>query len=44
MDNGFMTMGEEGWKEHWAKEAFVLRDSRLAERTVPETDLFAGLR
>ena len=42
MDNGFMTLGEEGWKEHWAKEAFVLRESRLGP-TAPETDLFAGL-
>jgi len=43
MDNGFMTLGEEGWKEHWAREAFILRESRLPENTVPETDLFAGL-
>jgi LmbE family N-acetylglucosaminyl deacetylase len=43
MDNGFMTLGEEGWKEHWAKEAFILRESRLGVNTVPETDLFAGL-
>jgi len=42
MDNGFMTLGEEGWKEHWAKEAFVLRASRIGP-TAPETDLFAGL-
>jgi N-acetyl-1-D-myo-inositol-2-amino-2-deoxy-alpha-D-glucopyranoside deacetylase len=43
MDSGFMTLGEQGWKDYWAKEAFVLRDSRLTESTVPETDLFAGL-
>jgi hypothetical protein len=42
MDNGFMTLGEAGWKEHWAKEAFILRESRIAS-TIPETDLFAGL-
>ncbi len=42
MDNGFMTLGEQGWKDHWAKEAFILRESRVAS-TIPETDLFAGL-
>jgi len=42
MDNGFMTLGEDGWKTHWAKEAFVLRESRIPS-TTPESDLFAGL-
>ncbi len=42
MDSGFMTLGEEGWKTHWAKEAYVLRKSRVGP-TAPETDLFAGL-
>ena len=42
MDNGFMVFGEEGWKEHWAREAYVLRESRV-ETPKPEDDLFAGL-
>jgi len=42
MDNGFMVFGEEGWKEHWAREAYILRESRI-ESGIPETDLFAGL-
>jgi LmbE family N-acetylglucosaminyl deacetylase len=42
MDSGFMSLGEEGWKRHWAKEAFILRESRV-ETSIPETDLFAGL-
>jgi len=42
MDSGFMVFGEEGWKEHWAKEAFVLRESTV-ETTTPEDDLFAGI-
>ena len=42
MDSGFMVIGEEGWKSSWAKEAFVLRESRI-ETTTPEDDLFAGL-
>jgi LmbE family N-acetylglucosaminyl deacetylase len=43
MNNGLMTLGEEGWKQHWSREAFILRESRLPEKTTPETDLFAGL-
>ena len=42
MDSGFMVFGEEGWKEHWAQEAFILRESRVDTKK-PETDLFAGL-
>jgi len=42
MDSGFMVFGEEGWKEHWAREAFVLRESTV-ETTTPEDDLFAGI-
>jgi N-acetyl-1-D-myo-inositol-2-amino-2-deoxy-alpha-D-glucopyranoside deacetylase len=42
MDSGFMVIGEEGWKSSWAKEAFVLRESRV-ETATPEDDLFAGL-
>src|SRR4051794_25366446 len=39
---GFMALGEEGWKQYWSKESYILRESRLPE-TTPETDLFAGL-
>jgi N-acetyl-1-D-myo-inositol-2-amino-2-deoxy-alpha-D-glucopyranoside deacetylase len=42
MTNGFMVLGEEGWKQHWSKEAFILRDSRVPT-TTPEDDLFAGI-
>jgi LmbE family N-acetylglucosaminyl deacetylase len=42
MDSGFMVMGEEGWKAHWAREAFILRESSV-ETARPEDDLFAGL-
>ena len=41
-DSGFMVFGEAGWKEHWSKEAYILRESRV-ETSKPETDLFAGL-
>jgi hypothetical protein len=42
MDSGFMLFGEEGWKEHWSKEAYILRESSV-ETEKPENDLFAGL-
>ncbi len=42
MDNGFMVFGEEGWKQFWSKEAYLLRESRVPT-TTPETDLFAGI-
>jgi LmbE family N-acetylglucosaminyl deacetylase len=42
MDSGFMLFGEDGWKEHWSKEAFILRESRVDTKK-PESDLFAGL-
>ena len=38
----FMRFGQDGWREFWAREAFILRESRL-EPALPETDLFAGL-
>jgi N-acetyl-1-D-myo-inositol-2-amino-2-deoxy-alpha-D-glucopyranoside deacetylase len=41
-DNGFMVLGEAGWKEFWTKEAFILRESRIPS-TPREDDLFAGL-
>ncbi|HLO35553.1 MAG TPA: PIG-L family deacetylase [Candidatus Deferrimicrobium sp.] len=42
MDSGFMVFGEDGWKEHWSREAYILRESRVPT-TKPEDDLFAGL-
>jgi len=41
-DSPFKLMGLDGWQEGWAKEAFVLRESRV-ETSIPETDLFAGI-
>ena len=37
-----MTFGLDGWREHWAKEAYILRESRVPVET-PESDLFAGI-
>jgi LmbE family N-acetylglucosaminyl deacetylase len=42
MDSGFMVFGEDGWKSHWAKEAYILRESTV-DTEKPEDDLFAGL-
>jgi len=42
MDNGFMIFGEDGWKQFWSREAYLLRESRVPT-TTPETDLFAGI-
>jgi LmbE family N-acetylglucosaminyl deacetylase len=41
-DSFFMAFGLDGWQEHWAKEAFILRESSV-ETVMPEDDLFAGL-
>ena len=41
-DSPFMLLGLEGWREGWANEAFILRESRVDAPT-PETDLFAGI-
>ncbi len=38
----FMLLGLDGWRTYWAKEAYILRESRVAG-DLPETDLFAGL-
>ena len=40
--NPFLRFGLEAWREFWASEAYVLRESRVPT-TLPETDLFAGL-
>lgn len=42
-DSTFMLFGLDGWREHWAREAFILRESNVPT-TRPEDDLFAGLR
>jgi len=38
----FMLLGLDGWRDGWAKEAYILRESRV-ETTAPETDLFTGI-
>jgi LmbE family N-acetylglucosaminyl deacetylase len=42
VDNPFLAMGIDGWRDGWAKEAFILRESRV-DTSKPETDLFAGI-
>ena len=42
-DGPFMALGLDGWREAWAREAYILRESRVKTK-LPETDLFAGLR
>jgi LmbE family N-acetylglucosaminyl deacetylase len=41
-DQFFMAFGLDGWREHWSKEAYILRESTV-ETDKPEDDLFAGL-
>ena len=41
-DSPFMLLGQDGWRESWATEAYILRESRV-ESAMPETDLFAGI-
>ena len=41
-DFPFFAVGLDGWRNGWAKEAFILRESRV-ETSRPETDLFAGI-
>jgi N-acetyl-1-D-myo-inositol-2-amino-2-deoxy-alpha-D-glucopyranoside deacetylase len=41
-DSPFMLLGLDGWRDGWANEAFILRESRI-ESALPETDLFAGI-
>ena len=41
-DMPFMAFGLDGWREHWSKEAYILRESTV-ETAKPEDDLFAGL-
>jgi LmbE family N-acetylglucosaminyl deacetylase len=41
-DNPFMQFGLDGWRQFWATESFILRESRV-ESAIPEMDLFAGI-
>jgi N-acetyl-1-D-myo-inositol-2-amino-2-deoxy-alpha-D-glucopyranoside deacetylase len=41
-ENPFLRFGPDAWREFWAKEAYILRESRIPTN-LPETDLFAGL-
>ena len=41
-ESPFMRIGLDGWREFWAKESFILRESTV-ETAKPESDLFAGL-
>ena len=40
--NPFVRFGPDAWRDFWAREAYILRESRVPTST-PETDLFAGL-
>ncbi|MEW5992074.1 MAG: PIG-L family deacetylase [Chloroflexota bacterium] len=42
-DNAFLRFGLEAWREFWTREAFILRESRIGQTSVSETDVFAGL-
>jgi LmbE family N-acetylglucosaminyl deacetylase len=41
-ESPFMLLGFDGWRDGWANESYILRESRI-ETTLPETDLFAGI-
>jgi N-acetyl-1-D-myo-inositol-2-amino-2-deoxy-alpha-D-glucopyranoside deacetylase len=41
-DNPFIQFGIDGWREFWAQETYILRESQVKTK-LPETDLFAGL-
>ena len=41
-DSPFMQFGLDGWRQFWAVESYILRESRV-ESAIPETDLFAGI-
>lgn len=41
-DSPFILMGLDGWRDGWAQEAYILRESKV-ETTRAETDLFAGI-
>ncbi|HEY3524285.1 MAG TPA: PIG-L family deacetylase [Candidatus Limnocylindrales bacterium] len=41
-DAPFLRFGVEGWREYWDREAYVLREARVATES-PEDDVFAGI-
>jgi hypothetical protein len=41
-DNPFIAFGLDGWREFWAQESYILRESRVSTQ-LPESDLFARL-
>jgi N-acetyl-1-D-myo-inositol-2-amino-2-deoxy-alpha-D-glucopyranoside deacetylase len=41
-ESTFMLFGLDGWRQSWAKEAYIRRESSVAAE-LPETDLFAGI-
>jgi N-acetyl-1-D-myo-inositol-2-amino-2-deoxy-alpha-D-glucopyranoside deacetylase len=41
-DSPFLRFGADAWREFWAREAYILRESSVPAPT-PETDVFAGL-
>jgi N-acetyl-1-D-myo-inositol-2-amino-2-deoxy-alpha-D-glucopyranoside deacetylase len=41
-ESPFMLLGFEGWRDSWANESYILRETRI-DTTTPETDLFAGI-
>jgi LmbE family N-acetylglucosaminyl deacetylase len=41
-ESPFMRFGLDGWRQFWAKEAYILRESSITTST-PESDLFAGV-
>ena len=41
-ESTFMLFGLDGWRQAWAKEAYILRESSVVA-DLPETDLFAGI-
>jgi hypothetical protein len=41
-ESPFMAFGLDGWRQFWAKEAYILRESTV-DTPKPEDDLFAGL-
>jgi N-acetyl-1-D-myo-inositol-2-amino-2-deoxy-alpha-D-glucopyranoside deacetylase len=42
-DGPFLSLGLDGWRQVWSREAYILRESKVKQR-LPEMDLFAGIR
>ena len=41
-ESPFMLLGFDGWRDSWASEAYIRRESRV-DSALPETDLFSGI-